>query len=118
MDNNEEPQEKLTDMIIDDTNCLAADPTMVSGEFNRRDITLAVVAVRTSVCEIWDIYRELASDENILLAGAPYVSSRVISSAVTGEDTLRKPFLHMNIEHISTVANHLDDVDEQSQTTN
>jgi hypothetical protein len=47
-------------MIIDGSVHFNADPIQVSSEFNKRGITLAIVAVVTPVYGIWDFYRELA----------------------------------------------------------
>jgi len=42
---------------------------------------------------------------------------RVISSAVTEEDTLRQAFLHTNIQPVANMANDTDNMNEQNDIT-
>jgi hypothetical protein len=53
----------------------------------------------------------------MLMHNARDILSRVISSAVTEEDTLRQAFLHTNTEPIVNMANHTDNMNEQNEIT-
>jgi hypothetical protein len=63
--NNAEFYENMAIMITDFTLNLGANFTTMSDEFNRRGITLVVVAIRTPAYEIWDRYRTLAHNTGI-----------------------------------------------------
>ncbi len=52
----------------------------------------------------------------MLLADAPAILERVISSAITGEDTLRQGFQHMHPANVPVVGNPTDNMNEQNQT--
>jgi hypothetical protein len=63
--NNGEFDEKLAIMIIDGTLPLGNNPLATSQEFNKRGITLVVVAYVTPIFRIWDFYDTLARDTGI-----------------------------------------------------
>jgi len=63
--NNEEFHENLAVMVMNGSLSLGDDPLTVSDEFNRRGISLAVVAVITPTYEVWNYYRTLADNTGI-----------------------------------------------------
>ncbi|CAF4988112.1 unnamed protein product, partial [Rotaria sp. Silwood1] len=103
----EEQHEKLALMIVNNDSHSSVDISRLSDEFYERNITLAIVACETPPFEIWDLYCTSARNtggDYMLLSNAPRVLSRVISSVINEQDTLRQVFLHIDTENAQPVA--------------
>ncbi|CAF4216909.1 unnamed protein product [Rotaria sordida] len=107
--------ERLAVIFIHDAFNLDGDPLRISDEFNRLGITLFIIANRIFTFENWNFYYELARNtggDYALLEHAPIVLTDVISSVLTGENTLRQAFHHRHIENLPIVVNNIEEENE------
>jgi len=114
---NDEEFEYLAIMVIDGTLTLGNNLLVTSRNFNRRRITLAIVAHITPVFQLWDAYRTLAQNTGgaiMLEKDAPVILKHVILSTINEEHTLHQAFQHIHQESVA-MANAIDDMKGQEQ---
>ncbi|CAF1112824.1 unnamed protein product [Rotaria sp. Silwood1] len=117
----EEQHEKFALMIVNDDSDFSVDISTLSDEFYGRNITLAIVACETLHFGIWDLYRRSARNtggDYMLLSNAPRVLSRVISSVINEQNTIRQVFLQIDTENAQPVATGVGHVEAEGGTIN